>query len=105
MFEQIVGLPGESIQVRDAVYVIDGHPLDGDKYPVPRWLQEREFLIRIPPESYFVSSVYILPGRGRGQIREDHIRRACLISFEAVQAKAFMLWLPLRRRGFIEEIE
>jgi hypothetical protein len=105
MFVQIVGLPGESIQVRNDVYVIDGQPLDTEKYPVPRWLQERDFLITIPPDSYFISSEYSFRGGGRGQIRENHIRTACLISFDAVRAKAFMRWLPVLRRGFIEDIE
>lgn len=105
MVVQIVALPGEMVQISNDLYVVDGQLLDGEKYPVPRWLHGREISVTVPSDSYFVSSEYNLPARGRGQIREGHIRTVCLIGFEAVRAKAFMRWLPLSRRGFIEETE
>lgn len=105
MVVQIVGLPGETVQIHHDVYVVDGQPLDGEKYPVPRWLHEREISVTVPSDSYFVSSEYDLPAGGRRQIREGHIRTVCLIGFDAVRAKAFMRWLPVSRRGFIEETE
>ncbi len=101
MFGQIVGLPGETIQISNEVFIIDDQPLDNRKYPVPLWLHNRTFSDIVPPDSYFVISEYNAPFG----IREGHIRTACLIGFDAVQARAFMRWLPLSRRGFIEEME
>lgn len=101
MFVQIIGLPGENIQIQGDRYIIDGEALDTETYPLPRWLHERRISIIVPPDSYFVSSVYNAPRN----IREGHIRTACLIHFDAVQARAFMRWLPMSRRGFIEETE
>ena len=102
MIVQIVGLPGETVQIIDNVFIINGHPLDSETYPVPQWLQGQKFSGIVPPETYFVSSEYNI---NRNRIREGHIRTACLIRFDAVQARAFMRWLPLSRRGFIEETE
>jgi len=101
MIVQIVGLPGETVQTRNDVFIIDGKPLDQEKYPPPRWLHERQVSIIVPPDCYFVSSEYNAPRN----IREGHIRTACLIDFDAVRARAFMRWLPVSRRGFIEETE
>jgi len=102
MIVQIVGLPGEMVQIRDNTFIIEGQPLDREKYPVPQWLQESSFSGKVPPDSYFISSEYDLR---RGRLREGSIRRACIYHFDAVRAKAFMRWLPLSRRGFIEEME
>jgi hypothetical protein len=101
MFVQIVGLPGETIQIKGDIYIIDGKPLDREKYPLPQWLHERRISIIVPPDSYFVVSEYNV----HLNIREGHIRTACLVRFEDVRARAFMRWLPLSRRGFIEETE
>ncbi|OHB75289.1 MAG: hypothetical protein A2Z25_12805 [Planctomycetes bacterium RBG_16_55_9] len=105
MVVQIVGLPGETIQISKDIYILDGQPLDSEKYPVPQWLHERKFSTTIPPDSYFVSAEYNVPARGRGGIGEAQIRTVCIVGFEAVRARAFMRWLPLSRRGFIEETE
>ena len=101
MFVQIVGLPGETIQIHENTYIVDGQPLDSEKYPVSQWLHGREFSDTVPSETYFVISEYDV----HINIREGHIRTACLIGFEDVRARAFMRWLPLSRRGFIEEME
>jgi hypothetical protein len=101
MFVQIIGLPDETIQINGETYVIDGKPLDREKYPPPRWLHERRISIIVPPGSYFVDSEY----NAARNIREGHIRTACLVRFEDIRARAFMRWLPLSRRGFIEETE
>jgi hypothetical protein len=105
MIVQIIGLPAETLQINQDVYIIDGRPLDSEKYPVPQWLHERKFSTTIPPDSYFVSSEYNIPVRGRGGIGDPQIRTVCVISFEAVRARAFMRWSPVSRRGFIEETE
>ena len=101
MFVQIIGLPGETIQIQGDRYIIDGKAMDTETYPLPRWLHERRISIIVPPDSYVVSSEYNAPRN----IREGHVRTACLIGFDAVQARAFMRWLPVSRRGFIEEME
>ena len=102
MIGQIVVLPGEMIEIRDDTNIINGQPLDVEKYPVPQWLHGRTFSDTVRPNSYFVSSVYTIP---RNRIRDGHIRTTCLISFDMIQARAFMRWLPVSRRGFIEETE
>ncbi len=40
---EIVGLPGERLQIANEVFIIDGQLLDVEKYPVPQSIQ---FILR-----------------------------------------------------------
>jgi hypothetical protein len=105
MAVQIVGLPGETITADDDSYYVDGQPLDSEKYPLPQWLRRRGVYARLAPDSYFVSSEYNVQVHGRIEVTQSHVRTVCVVAREAIEARAFMRWLPLSRRGFIEEIE
>jgi hypothetical protein len=102
MAVQIVGLPGETIAVAHDLYLVNGKSLDREKYPVPRWLRGRDVYAKLTSDSYFVSSEYNVNLR---ELTQAHIRTVCVVAREAVEARAFIRWLPLFRRGFIEDIE
>ena len=97
---EIVGLPGENIQVNDEVFTIDGLPLDVEQYPVPAWLQKRTLSIIIPEDSYFVSARYNVNAHGIA-LTDSNIRQVCIVKKSSIEAKAFMRWLPIARRGFL----
>lgn len=99
---QIVGLPGEVIQLRDKAYVADGQRLDPGGFPVPVWLQQRpvRFEISIPRGSYFISTEYTI--YNNANLTDGVIRQACVLSASDIRGRAFMRWWPLTRRGFIE---
>lgn len=101
---QVVALPGEHLVIADGAFFIENQPLDPNKYPVPRWLQGGPFAVTIDANSYFVSSEYSLRARGRG-LDSSLVAEACLFAAEQIEARVFMRWLPLRRRGFIREIQ
>lgn len=101
---QIVGLPGETIQIRDGVFVVGGHRLDPNEFPVPRWLQRDPIRsqISIPSARYFVSTEYTVTGHGHLRLDDGMIKNACVIPASEIRGQAFMLWWPLWRRGWIE---
>jgi len=101
MIVQIIGLPGEKLEIIEGTFFIDGQLLDTERYPVPQWLRTREISVKIPEDSYFVSTEYNVDRRGRG-LDERTILAACLIRSEDISARAFMRWLPVGKRGFLE---
>jgi hypothetical protein len=102
MVGQIVGLPGERIAVRSQTYTIGDRSLDPNAFPVPLWLQQHPMkgFMTIPPDAYFVSSVYRV--QGRVAITNEIIGNVGLVRARDIRGRAFMRWLPLWRRGFIE---
>lgn len=97
---QIVGLAGEQLEIQNGVFIVNGKQLDSEKYPVPQWLRTRFFSTTIPDDSYFVSARYNVWAQGM-QLDNIHIRRVCVVKASAIEAKAFMRWWPLSKRGFI----
>jgi len=98
---EIVGLPGERLQIVNEVFVVDSKLLDVEKYPVPQWLRNRAFSATIPNDSYFVSSRYNVSAHGI-QLTASHIKQVCVLKTTDIEAKAFMRWWPLLRRGFLK---
>lgn len=97
-YVQIIGLPGETVGLKENVFYIDDEPLDADRFPVPGWLRGRALTATVPEDSYFVSAQY----EGRGYNASQAID-VSLIDRERIAAKAFLRWNPVRRRGFINE--
>jgi hypothetical protein len=104
MVGQIVGLPGETIEVEEGVFVVGKESLDPNRFPVPRWVprQGRRIVVAIPDDSYFVSSEYKIAGRTNVSITSPAIREACVVKAADLRGRAFMLWWPLRERKMIE---
>lgn len=100
VISQIVGLPGEQLEIQEGFFVVDGQQLDIDKYPVPQWLQKLNFSVTIPDNSYFVSARYNVAAHGV-RLEASHARQVCLVKAGDIEAKAFMRWWPLLKRGFI----
>jgi len=97
---QIVGLAGEHMEIQNGIFIIDGRQLDINKYPVPQWLEKVKFSAKIPDNSYFVSARYNIAAHGI-KLEESHVCQVCLVKAGEIEAKAFMRWWPLLRRGFI----
>lgn len=97
---QIVGLGGEQLEIQENVFVVNGQQLDADKYPVPQWLQKLNFSAIIPDNSYFVSARYNVAAHGV-KLEASYISQVCMVKASDVEAKAFMRWWPLLKRGFI----
>jgi hypothetical protein len=101
---QIAGLPGESISVRNNIFFAGDRRLDPNMFPVPAWLQQHPLKsgIQVPKDAYFVSSVYRATVRPGQVLTDEMIADVCIIEAADIRGRAFMRWLPLSRRGFIE---
>jgi hypothetical protein len=97
---EIVGLPDENIRIVNDAFIIDGQKLDTEKYPVPRWLRKVPFSNKIPSNTYFVSIQYSVRAHNM-TLSASHIKQICLINVDEIEAKAFMRWWPLSKRGFL----
>lgn len=98
---EVVGLPGERLQILNEVFIVDGKLLDVEQYPVPQWLHSRTFSATIPNDSYFVSTRYNVRAQGI-RLNTSHINQVCMVKTTDIEAKAFMRWWPLLRRGFLK---
>jgi hypothetical protein len=101
---EIVGLAGEEVKIAGDAYIINSKELEKEKYPVPEWLRNVNFSIMVPEKSYFVSMRYNLTTHNVALNNSD-IGNICIIMADDIEAKAFMRWLPLSKRGFIRNVE
>jgi hypothetical protein len=99
-YGQVIGLGGDTVAVKEGRFEVNGHPQDADRFPVPGWLRNMTFLMVVPEGSYFISAEY----QGVGY-NEQQVPTVCVVPLDRVEAKAFLRWMPLGRRGFIEEYE
>lgn len=99
---EIVGLPGETLEIVNDVFIVDGQLLDVEKYPVPQWMRRVKYSpkTKIPDDNYFVSIRYNVRAHNV-ELRASHISQVCIVHKTDIEAKAFMRWWPLSRRGFL----
>jgi hypothetical protein len=99
-FAQVIALPGEELEIKEKCFYIDGKPLDTEKYPVPDWIGNIALKTTVPDSCYFMIAQYNGTRYGANEIID-----VCTIASDRIEAKVFMRWLPLSRRGFIREAE
>lgn len=97
---QIIARPGETLKIQEGLFIVDDSVLDPNEYPVPGWLKTRELSVIISENHYFLSAQF----QGQGY-NDAHIVSVCVVPVGQIEAKAFIRWSPLIRRGFIREIE
>jgi len=95
---QIVGLPGEAVEIRGSAFAVNGRALDGQQYPVPGWLQGRQVTVHLDQGQYFVSCDYRVPVRPAA-LDNNVIQQICVAVRSQIESRAFWLWSPLSRRG------
>lgn len=92
LIKRVVGLPGETVEIRNNTVFIDGEPLDEDYLPPgtrTRWEQREPMLI--PADQYFVM--------GDNRTRSLDSRRFGPITREEIVGKAFVIIWPASRWG------
>lgn len=99
-YVQVIGLPGETVEVKEDVFYINNQPHDPNQFRVPQWLHNASFAIRVPADQYFISAEY----QGWGY-NNAMIAAACLIPWEQVRARAVLQWWPIHKRGFVRTDE
>jgi len=101
---EIIGLPGEIIEIRNNCFKVKETALDSDIYPVPEWLADKTFTITLPDKNYFVALEYRVY-RQNIDLTENMISQTCVVHEKDIIARAFMKWLPIARRGWLKETE
>lgn len=95
-YAQVIALGGDTVSIKNDQFVVNDQVLDAEPYPLPTWLKGQTFSTVVPQDSYFISAQYQGHGYNAAQAIE-----VCTVSQEQIIAKAFLRWMPLRRRGFI----
>lgn len=99
-FAQVIAVGGEHVQIRDNGYIVDGNQLDKELFPVPHWIGNREPDTTVPANHYFISAEYT-----GNNYNNDAIVHVCTIEADRMEAKVFIRWLPLTKRGFLKDSE
>lgn len=95
-YVQIVGLPGEEMELKEGNFFINQKPLNSNQFPVPQWLQGQKLAVKVPQGSYFISAEFTARG-----YNEQMAAQALVVSGDQVEGLAFLRWWPIWRRGFI----
>lgn len=95
---QVVGLPGEVVEVRGNAFAVDGQALEGQRYPLAPWLQGRQLTVHLAEGQYFVSCDFRVLGRGVA-LDNTVVQEICVVPRGRIDSRAFWLWSPLSRRG------
>lgn len=114
---QIVGLPGEGVTFEKDRLLVNGTPLDPERFPTGDWRPAMPQVRGRPQapsgalkgEEYFVRMRYSLRAReyggyGSGTVRGRY-EGPMVVTRDAIEARAFMRWMPLKRRGSLGDDE
>ncbi len=104
MVGQVVAVASEKVEIKEGAFIIDGQKLDPAKYPVPTWLRGRKISVNIGSNSYFISTDYSVHIHG-ARLGDAQVRTVCVVNADDIEGRAFMLWWPLSRRGFVRQID
>ena len=97
-FVRIIGLPKETLTIREGLFQVNNEVLDKDQFPVPAWLARvQDYSVALGDDQYFVVAEFGGQGYNSG-----HVNSVCILSSSSFYSKAFLQWQPLRNRGFIE---
>ncbi|OHB68962.1 MAG: hypothetical protein A2Y77_18095 [Planctomycetes bacterium RBG_13_62_9] len=104
MIGQVIGLPHETVCVKDNAFILSGRRLDPTRFPVPAWLQRYppRSPIPVPANSYFVTSEYAASARDNMRYLDRAIYQTCIVKAAEIRGRAFLQWWPLERRRFLE---
>ena len=101
---QLIALPGDQLALTKDGFAVNGRALDILKFPVPASLRGQSARLTLGKDGYFVTMEWQMAGHGVG-IGGDTVARACVCRRQDVLARGWMRWYPLRKRGFLEELE
>lgn len=97
---QLIGRPGEYVQMRDGVFAVNGSTYHPTVFPVPLWLAGKAINVRLGKGQYFLAIAYRVRGRA-DRLSTQAILGICVRPLESIEARMFVRWLPVRRRGFL----
>jgi hypothetical protein len=103
VISQVVGRPGDVVDVDNGKFRVNGKVLDAEQYNFPGWLANRKFSAVVPEGFLFLCAEYDVHVHGNVALTNGMIIQATLVEVRNVRGIIFMRWLPLGRRGYITE--
>lgn len=97
---QVVAFPGELVEIHEGFFNVNGKQLDAERYPVPQWLLSLPFSAIVPDNCYFISMRYNVGGYGI-RLEASYVNNVCFVEANDIEARVFMKWWPLSKRGFL----
>ena len=103
---QLIALPGEHMALTPAGFTVNGRALDPENFPVPASLRGQT----ARAEHLEKMNILLLWSgarrpRGAKSPPEVAIARLRLRAARDVLARGVMRWFPMRKRGFLKELE
>ena len=96
---QIVGLPNETVEIKDGAFVINGTVLDKNIYPPQNCTIGRSINTILGKDEYFVNIEYTI----NQQTPDDMITSASTFSSSDFRGKAIAKWQPWQERLFFRD--
>ncbi len=87
--KRVIGLPGETVEIRNGVVYIDGRALDERAYPVT---PDRRRYPHLPPRLIPEGHLFVL---GDNRPESEDSRVWGLVPLENVKGRAVLLWWPV----------
>ena len=95
--KRIIGLPGETVQIRNNLVYIDGKPLDTDDILGQATIAGiAEYPIELGEDEYF------LLGDNRESSEDSRFADVGLVSNDMIEGKVWFVLSPGERRGFLK---
>lgn len=100
--KRIIGLPGETVEVKDGITYIDGEPMDEPYINENYWLgsmtgdRYNSGPFEVPENSYFVM------GDNRGNSNDGRFWQNHYVSRKAIIGKALFCYWPINRMGALK---
>ena len=85
---QIIGLPGETIQLKDNHFFCNGVPLSIIKYPIQQDYNNRELTVTLGPSEYFLNINYNI--RFDRQADISILKEACIFNEEQIAGRVIV---------------
>ena len=93
LLKRVIGLPGETVEVRDNLVYIDGEPLKEPYiYEAPNYIFGP---VTVPEDSYLVF------GDNRNSSLDSHLWIRQFVNIDSIKGKALFIFWPIDRMGGI----
>jgi len=103
---QLIALPGDQLRLTREGFVVNGRALDPLEFPVPESLRGDSGPMALGKDEYFVTMEWRVESREVGLAARVAVAlRGCVYHRPELLARGVMRWFPLRRRGFLKELE
>ena len=97
--KRVIGLPGETVEIRDGITYIDGEPLEEEQY-----IKSKKDNDHYGPRTVPEDSVFVL-GDNRRNSKDSRQRGVGFVDYDSIAGRAFWVYWPLPGMRLINHYE